>query len=98
MSNYYEQFSYLAKLCRIELAKEDQEKLQNQFAQILSYIDQLKELDTERVKAYRGVIDTVSSTTREDVAQEILPREAFLENAPDHVGGMIRIPPVIKFD
>jgi aspartyl-tRNA(Asn)/glutamyl-tRNA(Gln) amidotransferase subunit C len=34
---------------------------------------------------------------REDKVGETLPRELFLANAPSHVGGLIRVPPVIKF-
>ena len=38
----------------------------------------------------------MANVTREDVVGELLNREAFLANAPSHVGGMIRVPPVIK--
>jgi len=34
---------------------------------------------------------------REDLVVPTLTREEFLANAPAHVGGMVRVPPVIKF-
>ena len=33
---------------------------------------------------------------REDEVKEVLSREEFLANAPDQIGGMIRIPPLMK--
>lgn len=63
---------------------------------ILGYIEQLQAIDTEGVPACSHVIAGVSNVTREDVIKDTLPREVFLANAPDHVGGMIRVPPVLQ--
>lgn len=56
----------------------------------------MKEVDTEGVEVCNHVSETVSNVMREDDIGETLPRETFLENSPSHVGGMIRVPTVIK--
>lgn len=85
----------LAKLCRIKCTEFEQ--LQNNLLSILSYIDQMQEVDTEGVPTCNYIHDTTMNTLREDQVGQPLPRDTFLENSPAHIGGMIRVPPVIKF-
>lgn len=86
----------LAKLCRIECTEDEKKALQQQLSHVLNYIEQLKEVDTEGVEPCHSVLKTLANVMREDKLGETLPREIFLANAPAHVGGMIRVPPVIK--
>ena len=86
----------LVALSRIDCTEEEQEHLLKDLKSILNYIDQLNEVDTESVPPCNHVIKDVANLTREDQTGETLPRETFLANAPSHVGGMIRVPPVIK--
>lgn len=86
----------LTKLCRINCTDEEIETLQKNLESILNYIDHMKEVDTEGFEACNHVSETVSNVMREDEVGETLPRETFLENSPSHVGGMIRVPTVIK--
>lgn len=87
----------LAKLCRIACSEEEKKALQVQLTNILKYVDQLNEIDVEGVEPCYRVLETLSNVMREDEVGETLSRELFLANAPAHVGGMIRVPPVIKF-
>jgi aspartyl-tRNA(Asn)/glutamyl-tRNA(Gln) amidotransferase subunit C len=87
----------LTKLCRIECTEEEKKALHQQLSQVLNYIEQLKEVDTEGVDPCFRVSETLANVMREDEVGETLPRDLFLANAPAHVGGMIRVPPVIKF-
>jgi aspartyl-tRNA(Asn)/glutamyl-tRNA(Gln) amidotransferase subunit C len=86
----------LAKLCRIACTSEEKEALQQQITSVLNYICQLSEIDTEGVPPCYRVSETLTNVMREDVVSDPLPREVFLANAPAHVGGMVRVPPVIK--
>lgn len=86
----------LAKLCRIECTEDQKKSLHKHLASVLAYVDQLKEVDVEGVQPCYCVLETLSNVLREDVVGEVLSRELFLANAPAHVGGMIRVPPVIK--
>lgn len=87
----------LAKLCRIEFSEEEKKNLLQHLAKVLKYMEQLDEVDTQGVEPCNQVLETLSNVLREDKVGDMLPRELFLANAPVHVGGMIRVPPVIKF-
>ena len=91
-----EQFSKLTKLCRIECSEAEKEKLFANISKILSYIDQLSELDTENTPPCNHTRDSIANVMREDVVGPTLSREEFLSNAPSHIGGMIRVPPILK--
>lgn len=86
----------LVTLSRISCTEEEQVSLLENLQKILSYIDLLDEIDTKDVPPCNQVIANVSNVMREDIVGQTLPRELFLENAPAQIGGMIRVPPVIK--
>jgi aspartyl-tRNA(Asn)/glutamyl-tRNA(Gln) amidotransferase subunit C len=89
--------SQLKKLCRIDYSPEEEADLQKSLARVLEYVDKLNEVDTKNVEPCRFVHPAIHKTQmREDVVQDVLPREQFLANAPDQIGGMIRTPPVLR--
>ncbi len=85
----------LMKLSRIECSLEEKKLLQKNLSNILNLIKPLEDIDTEGVEPCYRVLETLNNVMREDRVSETLPREAFLANAPSHVGGMIRVPPII---
>lgn len=87
----------LTKLSRIQCSEKVFEKLLKNMKSILNYVDQLKEVDTEDVPECNHVLEAIYNVMREDKTEETLDTETFLTNSPSHVGGMIRVPPVIKF-
>lgn len=87
----------LTRLCRIECTEEEKKALRQQIAGILSYVQQLNEVDTDGVEPCDRVLEILTGVMEEDVVEDTLSREGFLSNAPSHVGGMIRVPPIIKF-
>lgn len=86
----------LIKLCRIECTEDEKKALQSDLSKILKYVEELGEVDTNEVEPCYRVLQTLKNVMRDDVAGETLDRELFLANAPAHVGGLIRVPPVIK--
>lgn len=91
-----ETIKYLTQLSRIDCSEDEQEKILNDLRSILDYFEQLEELDTTGVPPCNIVLEDINNVMREDVTGTTLPRETFLNNAPAQVGGMIRVPPVIK--
>ena len=87
----------LTKLCRINCSEEEMATLLKNIQSILGYFDEMQEVDTENVPPCNHVSDEIGSITREDEADKTLDREIFLKNSPSHVGGMVRVPTVIKF-
>lgn len=86
----------LTQLSRIECSEAEQDQLLENLKSILNYIDQLNEVDTTHVPPCNHVLEDMANVTREDVVGKSLSRETFLANAPSHIGGMIRVPTVIK--
>lgn len=86
----------LTQLSRIDCTEEEQEALLKNLKEILQYIELLQEIDTTHVQPCNHVLEDIANVTRDDVTGKVMPREDFLANAPSHVGGMIRVPPVIK--
>lgn len=86
----------LSKLSRIDCTEEEQDSLLIDLKKILNYIELLQEVDTEHVQPCNHVLDDIVNVSREDVVGPTLPRDTFIANAPSHIGGLIKVPPVIK--
>jgi aspartyl-tRNA(Asn)/glutamyl-tRNA(Gln) amidotransferase subunit C len=86
----------LIELSRIECSEQEQETLLQDLKKILQYVELLQEVDTTHVPPCNHVMEDVANVLREDVVGETMPRDVFLANAPSHIGGMIRVPPVLK--
>jgi aspartyl-tRNA(Asn)/glutamyl-tRNA(Gln) amidotransferase subunit C len=88
---------HLKKLCRIDCSEEEDKDLLSALQNVLAYMDQLNEIDTKNVKPCNYVLRSMlKNLMREDVVKDLLPRERFLNNAPEQIGGMIRTPSVLK--
>jgi len=86
----------LTQLSRIQCSEEEQEARLKDLQKILSYIEQLNEIDTKDIPVCNHVLEGMANVMRDDHVGEPLLRDAFLSNAPSHIGGMIRVPPVFK--
>lgn len=91
-----ENIKTLSKLCRIEIAEGEIEGLLRDLKRVLDYVGQLQEVDVTNLSPYSHMEEQGIGSLRNDEEGSLLPREAFLANAPDQVGGMIRVPTVIK--
>jgi len=88
---------HLKKLCRLECTPDEEQKLLHSLQNVLGYMDELKQVDTNGVAPCNFVLrNTAKHTVRNDVPGHTLSREQFLANAPDQIGGMVRTPPVLK--
>ncbi len=90
--------AHLAKLSRIAVTEEETKSLQKDLSRILDFVEQLDELDLEGSTLCNQIIKDHKHLMRDDVVKDLLPRDAFLKNAPDHMGGMVKVPPIIKKD
>lgn len=91
-----ETIKQLTRLCRIDCSDEEQKALLEDLKKILNYIEQLQQIDTANVPPCNHILEGMANVMREDEVGELLPREAFLANTASHIGGMVRVPPVIK--
>ena len=85
----------LAKLARLSLNDEQLDSLEKDLTSIVSFIDQLKEINTDK-------IDTTSNSLnqdlilRDDIAENKLSNEDLLRNVPDSELGFFVVPKVIE--
>lgn len=98
MANFdHQTLEHLKKLCRIECTEEESGEILSSLSRVLEYVEQLKEVNTDNTKTCRYVLrGMMKNRMREDEIKDLLPRDQFLGNAPDQIGGMIRVPPVLK--
>jgi aspartyl-tRNA(Asn)/glutamyl-tRNA(Gln) amidotransferase subunit C len=90
-----ENVKHVAHLARLAITDQEAEKFQKQLDAIVTFAEQLNELDTTDVKPTTHVL-TMKNVMREDVAEKGLPVEEVLKNAPDHKDNQIRVPAVLE--
>ncbi|ARK28732.1 Asp-tRNA(Asn)/Glu-tRNA(Gln) amidotransferase subunit GatC [Halalkalibacter krulwichiae] len=90
-----EQVKHVAHLARLAVTEEEVEMFTEQLDKIITFAEQLNELDTTGVEPTTHVLD-MKNVLREDKADKGLPVEEVLKNAPDHEDGQIRVPSIIE--
>ena len=90
-----EQVEHVAKLARLEVSEDEKAMFARQLSAILTYMDQLKEVDTGGVEPTATVLPT-ESVFREDEVTPSLPQEQTLANAPDQAEGFFRVPKILE--
>ena len=95
MSVTPEQVRHIAKLARIAMSEEEVEKLAPELNNILGWVEQLGEVDTDGVEPLATVIEQ-KLRLREDAVTDGDCRDAILANAPDAEHGFFAVPKVIE--
>ena len=90
-----EQVEHVAKLARLEVSEDEKATFARQLSGILTYMDQLKELDTTGVEPTATVLPT-DNVFREDEVRPSLSQEHALANAPDQADGFFRVPKILE--
>jgi len=85
---------YVANLAKLELSKEEKKRFQKELDNIIKYIDQLNELDTENVPITSHVVFLQNVLRKDEVLPSLSPDEA-LANAPEKKDGFFKVPKVI---
>jgi aspartyl-tRNA(Asn)/glutamyl-tRNA(Gln) amidotransferase subunit C len=81
-------------LARLQLTGPELETMTSELAQIVTYVDQLGEVDTEGVEPMAHAVE-VSNVFAADEVQPSLPREQALANAPRRNERGYLVPPVL---
>ncbi|MFS0779823.1 Asp-tRNA(Asn)/Glu-tRNA(Gln) amidotransferase subunit GatC [Neobacillus sp. 3P2-tot-E-2] len=89
-----EQVKHVANLARLEISEDEAEIFTKQLDAIITFAEQLNELDTTNVEPTYHVLD-MKNVFREDIKEKGLPREEVLKNAPDQQDGQIKVPAII---
>ena len=94
MSLTREQVEKVSLLARLQLNDEELAIMTAQLGQIVQYVQQLSELDTESVAPMAHAVD-LYNVFAPDQLQPSLPREEALANAPKRDDECYRVPAVL---
>ena len=88
----------VAKLAHLEISDEEVALYTPQMLDIVKYIEQLNELDTDNIEPMLGGLTAegqATETIREDVSVPSLGQKAALDQAPSGVAGHFQVPKVL---
>lgn len=85
-------------LCAIHCTEEEKEELFSVMEQILHHMDVLKLVDTSGIDPCYHPISGIEmqNVFREDKPKNTLSKRTFLDQVPEEVGGMVKVPPIIS--
>tara|TARA_B100000700_G_scaffold224199_1_gene247225 strand:- start:308 stop:595 length:288 start_codon:yes stop_codon:yes gene_type:complete len=84
----------VAHLARLELPDDQIETYTAQLEDILSYVDQLQEIDTQNISPTTRAVEVVNAM-REDIVKVNSSREDILNQAPHREGDFFRVPKIL---
>lgn len=89
---------YVADLANLRLSEEEVSRMSHDLGEILTHIEQLKELDTSRVEPMAQVLYEADeiATLREDTPLAPLANSEAVANAPASGSGYFKVPRVIE--
>jgi aspartyl-tRNA(Asn)/glutamyl-tRNA(Gln) amidotransferase subunit C len=88
----------VAQLAHLELADEELKIFGPQIAEIVSYVEQLNDIDTATVQPAIGGLTPegeATNSSRNDQLEQSLGQQKALEEAPDPAEGHFRVPKVL---
>lgn len=85
----------IAKLARIRLSEDQLAPLAGELSNILGWVEQLSELETEGVARMTGVVE-LRAPQRADVVNDGDCRDEVVANAPESTDGFFVVPKVVE--
>ena len=85
----------IAKLARIDVGEEDQERLAGELSGIIDWVEQLDEVDTADVEPMTSVVE-MTLKARPDEVTDGARQDDVLANAPKAVHGFFVVPKVVE--
>jgi aspartyl-tRNA(Asn)/glutamyl-tRNA(Gln) amidotransferase subunit C len=95
MSVTSQQVRHIAKLARIAMSDDELERLVPELNNILGWVEQLSEVNTDGVEPLTAVIDQ-ELRLRDDEVNDGNIRDEVLVNAPEAQHGFFAVPKVIE--
>jgi aspartyl-tRNA(Asn)/glutamyl-tRNA(Gln) amidotransferase subunit C len=86
---------YVAHLARLALTPEEEQKMGAQLADVLQYVEKLKEVDVSAVEPMAHAFPLINVTRPDEVRPSITNEEA-LQNAPAHANGLFIVPKIVE--
>ncbi len=90
-----EQIEHVANLARLNLTEEEKQRFTTDMEAIITFADQLNELDIKEIEPTAHVIP-IQNVFRKDEAKPSFDRDALLANAPSKADGCFSVPKVVE--
>jgi len=84
----------VAKLAKLQLSSEEINEFSTQISDIVSYVEKIKELDTEKIQPAEHIAD-IKNVFREDKSFASLNQEKIKNFAPSFKDGHFVVPKII---
>ncbi len=85
----------VARLARLRVTDEQLDRYVPQLGNIMKFVEQLGEVDTDNVEPLASVVDIDLELRRDEVTDGGIP-EAVLANAPESLEGFFVVPKVVE--
>ncbi len=85
----------IAFLARFKVPDEELERLASELSNIIGWVEQLAEVDTEGVEPMTSVVE-MTLPKRPDAVNDGGDRERVLANAPEPMSGYFAVPKVVE--
>ncbi len=85
----------MASLAQLELTSDEVERMRRDLDAVLTYVEQLGELDTADVPATTHVLD-LATPLRSDEVHDVLGVKDVVRNAPEHTEQAMVVPKVLE--
>ncbi|MEJ1994204.1 MAG: Asp-tRNA(Asn)/Glu-tRNA(Gln) amidotransferase subunit GatC [Limibacillus sp.] len=85
----------IARLARIRVADEEKEALAGELSQILGFVEQLGEIDTDGVPPMTSVVETKPPLREDKVTDGGYP-DKIVANAPEAAENFFAVPKVVE--
>ncbi len=89
---------HIAKLARLKINPNEAAHYSDQLTKVLSHFDQISKIDTTNVEPLVSPLEAEffnHDSFRNDVVIKSFTAEEILENAPDRMGNLFKVPPVV---
>ena len=95
MSIYKKKIKHVSKLARISLDEKKTDNLTNDLSSIFKFIEQLNELNTEKVKPLSSILNEPLRSRKDEINDGKI-RNKILENSPQKNEEFFVVPKVIE--
>ncbi|MEE8312830.1 MAG: Asp-tRNA(Asn)/Glu-tRNA(Gln) amidotransferase subunit GatC [Myxococcota bacterium] len=86
---------HIARLAQLELTPDEVERVRRDLDSILTYVEQLAELDTSNVTPTTHILD-LATPLRDDEVRDVLRVDEVVRNAPEHTDSSMVVPKVLE--
>ncbi len=85
----------ISKLARISVTNEETDRLEKDLNSIIKFVEQLKELSTDKITPIASVSDQALTMNKDEI-KKINEKEEILKNAPEKNSNYYIVPKVIE--